>query len=558
MLILYAILFFAFLLRIAALFFGFPLDVFGDEIAHTIVAFKAISAKSLFIPLANEAFLPPLMAYMLIPIFLLIGGLGMASGVFSGIADFKEFVILNKELFLVPGRIISALFGVATIYFLYLLVKKIFNEKIALLSAFLLSINFLHVHESQFGHIWSPTTFFFVAGAYFCYMLYTEGGRKWYYLSALAAGLGYAIGQIPILIFILLIATHLFRVKKTGEKFWNSDFKRACLAVFIIFVVFTILNPYTFYKHSIEPIGIILKIFGVKLESAYKVSSVVIKTSILGSAGMALKTIFYTDPLLFILGILGAFLFLKRNKNFGSVALLAFPLFYLAFMIIFTNFTYRYALPAIPFLLVFASYFIFYLYDNFFAGRKVVLALVVAVISFYSFSSSALYSALVLKPYTASRAIEWSYTNIPSGSRVVSDYYLNSDKESIELLGEHNRFDWLDSRKKLLLDMPDNKYPEPNYFLIDNNLTDAKSLPVEERTADYFLISFYDKKEEQEKLGILDSFLPKEKELVAKFYPRKEKINTGDFINFEPQWVLNNLYNSEYLGPYVEIYKAKK
>lgn len=558
MLILYGILALAFLLRITALFFGLPLDVFGDEIAHTIVAFKAMSAKSLFIPLANEAFLPPLMAYMLMPVFLLAGGLGIIFGVFPDIAGFKDFVILNKELFLPFGRIISALFGVATIYFLYLLAEKIFNKKIALLSSFLLAINFLHIHESQFGHIWSPITFFFVAGAYFCYMLYLEGGRKWYYLSALSAGLGYAIGQIPILLFILLAASNFFHIKKTGEKFWNSNFKRACLIVFSIFLIFTILNPYTFYKHSIEPIGIILKIFGVKLESAYKVSSVVVKTSTLGSAEMALKTTFHTDPVLFISGILGLLFFLKRNRDFKAIFLLAFPLFYLAFMIIFTNFTYRYALPAIPFLTIFGSYFIFYLCDNFFTGKKVLLVLAILAVSFYSLFSGVLYSSKTLKPHMASQAIEWAYDNIPSGSRIVSDYYLNSNKESIGLLSKYNKFGWLDSRKKLLLEMPDEKYPQPNYFLIDTNLTDTDSLPVEEKRADYFLIYFYDKQEESAKREIMDEFLPQQKELVAKFYPKEEKVDTGDMVNFETQWILSNLWETKYLGPYVEIYKAGK
>jgi hypothetical protein len=559
MVLLYAILIGAFLLRLSALFFGLPYtDVFGDEIVHTVQAFKMMDARSLIIPF-GDSFLPPLFSFMLMPIFGLIGIFGKLFGIFGGLADYKEFVLLYKELFLIPGRIISALFGTAAVYFSYLLAEKIFNRKIALLSAFLLAINFLHIHDSQIGHIWSPIVFFAIAGAYCLYSLYATGQRKWYFWSALAVGLGYAVGQIPILLYLAFLPAHFLYTKKNGEKFWNKKFIEANLIILSILLIFTVFNAYTVYKHAVEMLGSLMKIFGVKLGAAYAVSEVVGKTSLVNNLRGAFQTLFFTDPLLLLLGVLGVFLLFKRNRDFIFVLLAGLPFLFAGTMILATNFTYRYVLPALPFLAILTAYFIFYLSQKISSAssRKIFLVVSIAVISVYPLITSLSYSFKITKPYTVSQGVEWFYANVPSGAAVVSDTYLNPNKESIKFLEGRNQFDWVDSRRKYLLNLDEEKYPQPNYFLIDTNLTDALSLPPEERKADYYFISFYGEKEEGEKQKMLDAFAG-EKEMTAKFYPKQEKESTKNLLNFVPQWAIKAVLEQKYIGPHVEIYKSAK
>ena len=559
MLILYAILVSAFLLRLSALFFGLPYtDVFGDEIVHTVQAFKMMDARSLMIPF-GDSFLPPLFSFMLMPVFGLIGILGKFFSVFSGLDDYKNFVLLYKELFLIPGRIISALFGTAAVYFSYLLAEKIFNRKIALLSAFLLAINFLHIHDSQIGHIWSPVVFFAIAGAYCLYSLYATGQRKWYFWSALAIGLGYAIGQIPVLLYLAFLPAHFLCVKKNGEKFWNKKFIEANLIILSILLIFTVFNAYTVYKHTIEALGSLLKIFGVKFGAAYAVSEVVGKTSLVNNLRGAFQTLLFTDPLLLLFGVLGVPLLFKRNRGFIFILLAGLPFLFVGTMILATNFTYRYVLPALPFLAILAAYFIFYLSEKIssIAGRKIFLVVSIVIVSAYPLITSLSYSFKITKPYTVSQGIEWFYVNVPSGAAVVSDIYLNPNKESIKFLEKHNQFNWTDSRRKYLLNLNEEKYSQPNYFLIDTNLTDVISLPPEERKADYYFISFYGEKEEKEKQKMLGAFAG-EKEIVAKFYPKQEKENIKNILNFVPQWAIKAVLEQKYIGPYVEIYKSVK
>jgi len=117
-------------------------------------------------------------------------------------------------------------------------------------------------------------------------------------------------------------------------------------------------------------------------------------------------------------------------------------------------------------------------------------------------------------------------------------------------------YDWLDSRKKLLLETTETNYPQPNYFLIDTNLTDVQTLPAQERKADYGLISFYNQQQEEAALKNLDIF--GRRELIFSLYPRGEKRYIKSLLNLEPHWFLGNIWSTRQIGPNVEIYKILK
>jgi hypothetical protein len=266
-------------------------------------------------------------------------------------------------------------------------------------------------------------------------------------------------------------------------------------------------------------------------------------------------TVFYSGPVLLAFSILGFCLLLKRNKGAFKYLFLGMPVFYLGFILISTTVTYRYVTPVVPFIIVLTSYFIFLLYEHLFKKRsKILLIILIIIASSYSLTSSLLYSVKLLKPYTVRQGVEWIYQNVPQGSRVVSDIYLNSNKESIRFLEKHNMFGWMDTRKKYLLGLKEEKYPKPNYFLIDLNLTNVAALPAEEKKADYALVFFYNKGNESEKMAVLNE-LKGNRKLIAAFYPRGQKVFTKSLLNMEPHFFLKNIWETKFIGPNVEIYK---
>lgn len=562
----YIILTVAFLLRLASFGFGFPIEVYGDELSNTIIAFKVLASKSIFIPYDSGAFLPPLLSYILVPIFAAIGGLGIFFDIFKNLPDFMGFVILSREWFLTPARIVSAIFGTATVYFLYLFAEKMFNRKIALLSAFLLAVDFLHIHNSQIGHIWVPLTFFIVALAYFSYRLSLNGERKWYWLSVLSVGLGYAIGQIPIVYYPVFLLVHYYHIKKTSKKFFNKYFIESAVVIFGLVAVFSILNFYSFYKHFYDVVLAFSKLFGLEIWSStnhpWVRKSMVEHYSFFGNWAIALKNIFYTNPIVSITAPFAFFVLLKKFKfgDLRNIFLIYVPFGYLLLsVLLYYNFHYRYVLPVVPFLVVSVSYFVFFLRDKITLLNKkniLFISLIVIIVA-YSIVSSALYSLKFLRPYTVVQGIDWSYANIPQGARIVSGIYFNTNKEGIKFGEKYNKYSWVDTRKKYLLELNEQEYPKPNYFAINPNITDVYGLPEEEKKADYFFITFYNKEKEIEQLKAINEFAG-QKELIAKFYPKEEKTNIKNLLGFETQWVGLSVFKIKNLGPYVEIYKTIK
>jgi len=113
----------------------------------------------------------------------------------------------------------------------------------------------------------------------------------------------------------------------------------------------------------------------------------------------------------------------------------------------------------------------------------------------------------------------------------------------------------LSSKRKYLLSLGEEAYPQPNFYVLDYQLPD-KTLP----SFDYVILSDMEKNNVDLKSQALlaDYFL------VKKFYPTENPVNgfwpgyyeIGVPFNhsmFRP-FVLFRLYN---VGPYVEIYKLK-
>lgn len=566
MIFIYVISAVAFLIRLASFGFGYPIEVYGDELSNVITAFKVLANKSPFIPYEAGAFLPPLLSYMLAPIFAGIGAFGIVFDFFKNMGDFTSFVILHREWFLTPARVVSAMFGTATVYFVYLLAEKMFNKKTALLSAFLLAVDFLHIHNSQTGHIWTPLTFFIVAFAYFSYRLSLTGERKWYWLSAFSIGLGYAMGQIPILYYPILLLIHFYHIRKIGKKFFDKNFAVSAGIVLGIFAVFSILNFYTFYKHFFDVVLAFSKFLGLKIWSTENYpwvrETAVNRYSFFGNWMIAFKNIFYTNPVVSLFSAVGFFVLLKKFKfgDLRNVFLIYAPFGYLSIsVLLYYSFHYRYVLPVIPFFIISASYFVFFLCEKApsFKTRKIVVVSLIVFVSSYSLVSSVFYSLKLLKSHTVVQGIDWVYANIPKDSKIISGVYLNTSKEGIRFGEKYNKYSWVDTRKKHLLELDDKNYPKPNYFLINPNITDVYSLPKEEKKADYFFVDFYNKEKEKEQLDAMSEFAGK-KEMIAKFYPKEEKTYIKNLLGFETQWTIKSVFEIKNLGPYVEIYKTVK
>lgn len=103
-------------------------------------------------------------------------------------------------------RSLSVLFAILTIFFVYLISKNLFNNKIAIISSFLLALAPLHIYYSQEARMYSMATFAVAASFYFLYKIRSQDLR--YYL-------GYIISLVLIfysdyLVYSIIPAQLLF------------------------------------------------------------------------------------------------------------------------------------------------------------------------------------------------------------------------------------------------------------------------------------------------------------------------------------------------------------
>jgi hypothetical protein len=140
-----------------------------------------------------------------------------------------SFGILGTNILAI--KVVSALFGLLTVLGIYLLVKELFNRKIALLSSFFLSVCFWHVNFSRIGFRAVVLPFILVYSFYFLFRGIRTKRFFYFILGGLFFGLGLHTYISFRLVPLILIAWVLIKII-LDKKFWRTYWLR--LAVFIL------------------------------------------------------------------------------------------------------------------------------------------------------------------------------------------------------------------------------------------------------------------------------------------------------------------------------------
>jgi len=128
-------------------------------------------------------------------------------------------------------RLLPAIFGVASVPLLYIVVKNLFrNSSIALVSTFILSISPFHVYYSQESRMYSLLTFFVLLSIFFMTKMLSIGNQKERAGKTLFYSIGYVLSTAAALYchniaLFLPVAQNLFfitfwRRHKPSLKFW--------------------------------------------------------------------------------------------------------------------------------------------------------------------------------------------------------------------------------------------------------------------------------------------------------------------------------------------------
>ena len=357
---------------------------------------------------------------------------GRLSGLFPSTAAFEQAYRSDPSVFLLLGRLTSAIFGSATVLVLYWLGTRLNRRAVGWLAALFLAVAFLHVRDSHYGVPDVATTFFVSLAVLFCVLASQKHSSK--YLGAAAVSTGYAIATKwsvwPVGIPVLIAFVYHFWWRARSMKAPLSSQFLSMLAIVLCFAggfavggFQLLMKPATYLEYALrearagEAGG-----FGL-----WQIDTV-------PGWEFYLKTLFYgLDVVALVLGVLGlarrTVLAIVRREA-ASAVLVSFPLVYFLVMGSTQHYFARYALPLIPFVALCAADAILAAHA-WLAVRHRLLAWVTAVVLTLAALTLPLlrsiqHDVLLTQLDTRTIAKAWIEANVPAGAKIAADWPIHT------------------------------------------------------------------------------------------------------------------------------------
>jgi 4-amino-4-deoxy-L-arabinose transferase-like glycosyltransferase len=136
---------------------------------------------------------------------------GKLAGLFASTDDFIRLFFNNITFFYLPGRLINVLLGVTSVIIVYKLGRRIYNKRIGLVAAAILSVNSLHINYSQQIKTHVPAALLVTLTLWFAHSIYIQKG-SWhsYILAGVMAGLSTSTIYHAGLVILSIIIAHIF------------------------------------------------------------------------------------------------------------------------------------------------------------------------------------------------------------------------------------------------------------------------------------------------------------------------------------------------------------
>lgn len=408
------ILFFAFLVRVWGIDFGLPqTGTRHDE--STIVNIAMSFGRGDFNP--HFFHYPTFLMYVLFTLYTAYYFVGLLVGRFADLGSFVAEFSLNPTNFYLTARMVSVIAGVATVAVTYKVSRVLLGKKIALVSAFFLSLAYLAVRESHFGKVDTLGTLFIMSAFLFIVQIIKDKSVKNYMLAGLFGGLAMSTRYAGALVVFPMIVVQLadaFSKRRGRVKiFFNKNLRLFFVVLLLTFAAstpFAVLDFKTFISEIAELNNLISQPwYGVEVGGGW---SYHLRVSLMHGLGWSLFLSSLTGLVL---------LFVKDMRK--ALVLIAFPLVYYFFIGRAWTAVVRYSLPLVPFFCVTGAVFIVEAseklkrYVN--PGlRRWVLVLITGLVIFPSAVSVLKFNKLMAVEDSRLLATEWINENLSEGSSI--------------------------------------------------------------------------------------------------------------------------------------------
>lgn len=355
------------------------------------------------------------------------------------------------------GRGVSALFSTLTIFLVFLLGKKIWNERVGLISAFLTAFTVSLIQTAHFGVTESMLTFWLILLTLLSFKISEAPTIKNYLKAGIILGLAVSTKISALAFLIIPLTTHLLYHFKYLKRHFQFLF-----SIFIALLTFTIFSPYVFldfqkFLQSINyetgvALGRLKVVYTLQFEKTFPYL-------------FQLKNLIWQAGPVAILGFI-AFLFLiflaikKRDKHL--LIFLSFPILYFTYIGSWYTKFIRYMVPLIPFIILSTAWFLVEIQKKWHLLGRIILTLAL----FSSLLWSIAFFSIYTKESTRITASRWIYQNIPKESKILGEHW--DDGLPIDLSPNHpNQY----KIKQLAIYEPDD-FKKVEYFAQELSQTD--------------------------------------------------------------------------------------
>lgn len=347
---------------------------------------------------------------------------GLFAGKYRFLSDFtKDIVITNYSALYLINRFLSASFGVATVFICYKAAKRLFDKKTAIVSAFFLSLAYLHVRDSHFGTCDVPMTFFIMCSMFFIIRSRQDNLMKNYILAGVFAGLAAStkyLGFLLIMPMLIVNSLDLFVTKGEDKAFVYTVSCAKRMLFFMIFFIaaFLLGTPYAVLdvRRFIADCLLVASmcVHGGPFNIYGRGWWYHLRFSLLSGMGFSL---FFAS--------LAGMLMLAKTDFKKALILCSFPLVYYAAIGIGYAVFLRYAVPLVPFFCITAAVFTMYIINGFKkylspSLNKTAMLMVPLLIILPSVYNILHCDILLSKKDNRLVAAEWINGNLPEGSPI--------------------------------------------------------------------------------------------------------------------------------------------
>nr|MBI5455360.1 glycosyltransferase family 39 protein [Candidatus Levybacteria bacterium] len=364
--------------------------------------------------------------------------------------------LLPDPLF--AGRIISVFAGFLTLFGIYKIASKLFNTKVALLSALTYTFVPLFSFYDRLALMESSISAIGIWAGYFLLNLFDRKYYKYAIFLGIIFGIGFFIKSSALVFLISFLVSLIYLIKLASKKVKVLEITILTLIVFLCSIVLLIINP-QFWEtlHTNSRFTLTFSEF-LSFPANIWISSFITHFKI---------SFFYLTPLLFITSLIGSFLIFKKTSKHKLFLLYFFISFLIANFSVRGGFD-RYIVSFMPFLVICSSFILMEIFNK----NKANGYFMIIIFTLIPFILT-MYQLINFPGYILTMGKMSGYTHPSYLSGFTSGYGIN---EAIEY------FKNLSKKEKFVIGVAENTgNPESAFQIYFNKNKNAKTVYMDEK-----------------------------------------------------------------------------